>query len=89
MLCKLVCTRLAKGLADRLPAPQSGSEHNRTESVGALIGAIRQEEAKVHLDLPALLKVCALVFPLWVHACMPFVSGDQLGHVESKVFPTL
>ena len=55
--------------------------------MGALIGAIRQEEAKVHLDLPALLKVCALVSPLG--SCMHCLlsKGINLDTLNPKCFP--
>ena len=63
-VCKLICItcRLAQGLADRLPA--GGEASSKCESVGALLQAVRHEEAKVHIDLPALMKVSALVSPL-------------------------
>ena len=61
---KLICAswRLAQGLAERLPA--GGEPGNKSESVGALLQAVRHEEAKVHIDLPALMKVSVLVSPL-------------------------
>ena len=61
---KLICAscRLAAGLAERLPA--GGEPGNKSESVGALLQAVRHEEAKVHIDLPTLMKVSVLVSPL-------------------------
>ena len=77
--------RLAQGLADRLPAGSDGS--NRGESVGALLQAVRHEEAKVHLDLPALLKVCLRVAPLGSLMHSSLCIGDQFGYYESQMLP--
>ena len=40
---------------DHMPAQSSAT---KGESVGDLLRAVRQEEAKVHIDLSASLKVC-------------------------------
>ena len=77
--------RLAQGLADRLPAGSDGS--NRGESVGALLQAVRHEEAKVHLDLPALLKVCLRVAPLGAFMHSSLCIGDKFGCFESQMLP--
>ena len=59
---ELICAscRLAQGLA----VPAGGEPGNKSESVGALLQAVRHEEAKVHIDLPTLMKVSVLVSPL-------------------------
>ena len=48
--------RIAKSLAESMPAQSSCATRNTGESVGELIRAVRHEEAKVHLDLPSLMK---------------------------------
>ena len=84
---KLICAscRLAAGLAERLPA--GGEPGNKSESVGALLQAVRHEEAKVHIDLPTLMKVSVLVSPLSPCMHLPlFMGGHQFGCDEFKVF---
>ncbi len=46
--------RIAKSLAENMPAQSSGAARGTGESVG------EHEEAKVHLDLPSLMKGRAL-----------------------------
>ncbi len=49
--------RVAKGLAESLPAQSGVSAQAKTgESVGDLLRAVRQEEAKVHIELTSALK---------------------------------
>ena len=45
---------MARGLNDNL---QAGCNSNKAESVGELLRAVRNEEAKVHIDLSTALKV--------------------------------
>ncbi len=52
--------RIAKSLAESMPAQSSCATRNTGESVGELIRAVRHEEAKVHLDLPSLMKARTL-----------------------------
>ena len=51
------CGRVAKGLAEGL-SPQGGATTG--ESVGDLLRAVRQEEAKVHVGLTSAFKVSHL-----------------------------